>query len=139
MIADGTASLPVRIVFLAHTSGLGPQAPDTCYSGGEALPKPCSTEEGVPPFARADECRLMSTEACTTAREFVIVGSTERHESSDAPAWFELTEIKLFDEAGNNVAPNADEVQILYPSSGAPFAKQNSCITRCHLHDNDRF
>jgi hypothetical protein len=52
IIADGRTAIPVRIVFIAHTSGLGPQNPDTCYSGGVALQLPCSTEEGLPPVRR---------------------------------------------------------------------------------------
>ena len=52
IIVDNYASIPLRTVFLAHTSGLGPQNPDTCYSGGVALQLPCSTEEGLPPVCR---------------------------------------------------------------------------------------
>ena len=73
VIADGTASIPVRTVFLAHTSGLGPQDENTCYSGGLPLAKPCSTEEGLPPYSDASQCIKQAAVACTTGMPFLFL------------------------------------------------------------------
>ena len=40
-----------------------------------------------------------------------------RADNGNAPGWFELTEVKLFNADGDNIAPNADSVEILFPSS----------------------
>ena len=117
MIVDGTAGIPVRTVFLAHTSGLGPQDANTCASGGRFELKPCSTEEGLPPYSDSAQCMVQATVSCATATEFVVIGSTSRPDSADAPGWFELTEIKMFNEDGINVAPNAVSLEVLFPSS----------------------
>ena len=58
----------------------------------------------------------MATEACVTATEFVIRGATEQTETG-RPSWFELSELRLFNEAGENVAPQAASVELLLQPS----------------------
>ena len=71
----------------------------------------------MPPYADASMCLVQATEPCTTASEFTIVGSTSREDGTSLPGWFELTEIKLFNAAGENVAPNAASIDVIFPSS----------------------
>ena len=116
MIADGVASLPVRMVFLADNNPGG----QNCFAGGEVVERPCSTEEGQVPFADEEECRIMATTACATASEFVVRGSTE-DSTTGRPNWFELSELKLFNEEGENVAPQA-RVELLFDGPDAADA-----------------
>ena len=58
----------------------------------------------------------MATEACVTATEFVVRGATEETETG-RPSWFELSELRLFNEAGENVAPQARVELLLQPSN----------------------
>ena len=59
----------------------------------------------------------MATDVCATGTEFTIVGSTTRSDTNGEPGWFELTEIKLFNAAGENIAPAADSIEIILTSS----------------------
>jgi hypothetical protein len=58
----------------------------------------------------------MDWTACATATTFIIRASTE-DSPSGRPDWFELSELKLFNEAGENVAPQADRVELLVQPS----------------------
>ena len=58
----------------------------------------------------------MATVACATATTVVVRASTE-DSPSGRPDWFELSELKLFNEAGVNVAPQADRVELLVQPS----------------------
>ena len=100
------------MVFLADNNPGG----QNCYAGGEVVERPCSTMEGQVPFADEEECRTMATEACVTATEFVVRGATEETETG-RPSWFELSELRLFNEAGENVAPQARVELLLQPSN----------------------
>ena len=57
-------------------------------------------------------------DACVSATEFTVVGSTARiDDPEDHPRWFELSEVKLFDTNGVNVAPNARVQLLMTPSN----------------------
>ena len=49
------------------------------------------------------------THACVTSNSFIVIGSTSinKDRSARRPHWFELSEVKLFNEAGQNIAGHA--------------------------------
>jgi hypothetical protein len=54
------------------------------------------------------------TKACVTASSFIVVGSTSLHNKAGTHMKFELSEVKLFNKLGQNIAKQAT-VQLLLP------------------------
>ena len=137
-------SLPVRTIFLAHgtaKTGVNARGEQHCYhSHNEIRPAPCSTEDGAPPYMEPSACKIWvepwTFQPCITADTFVVVGSTTTQCASNSaagecrfnthPHWFELSEVKLFNEAGLDVALYADKVELLLqPSNPQDVAEIN--------------